>query len=433
MNTVDILGDQQTADLIVSKAITEFSDDNLSSVGAYAFYECGDLVSVRAQNAAQVGYGAFYNCASLSDVYLPNVTVVNLNAFYVCRNIRSLDMPKLRVVYYKAFSGCGFEKLYLPSLESTDRDSFESCMYLKTADFPSLEKLNSECFSSCYRLESLTIGSVDSTRVCYYERYEGRDDLNNRSALKIYVAPSLVFKYKNSPSWKWASDKIFPIVSSLILQEKSGDAHVYGGDVSYSFAIVQGSEVGDKPSIASVSFSNDDYVSNIIRTSESISFDATNKNTSNALERLAISILLDNGEKYEESVAMMPNGFATSYSCVVEGVAGTRSFLHKDGVYYSTSNSLSYGIVRFKTNTGKIIFDVGFSSFTNTLHAVISNIDETILQEPNLTDENGVSLDNMGGSFSHEIQVDDENEHFITIRCDAYGLDNTFTFMPRFE
>lgn len=83
INTIDLLGDEVVAGMIVDKSITEFNDDVLTSIGAYAFYICSNLTSVSFPNATSIGDYAFYSCSKLESVTLPATppTLASTNAF----------------------------------------------------------------------------------------------------------------------------------------------------------------------------------------------------------------------------------------------------------------------------------------------------------------------------------------------------------------
>jgi hypothetical protein len=80
VNTVDLLGDDVVLKSILEKSITEFNDDVVVTVGAYAFSDCTALKSVDLPMVTNIGGMAFYYCTALSTLVLRANTVVPLNS-----------------------------------------------------------------------------------------------------------------------------------------------------------------------------------------------------------------------------------------------------------------------------------------------------------------------------------------------------------------
>lgn len=95
INTIDLLGDDVTAGMIVDRSITEFNDDFLTSIGYYAFSNCSGLTSVSLPSATSIYDNAFDNCSSLVSVTLPNVTKIGSYAFNQCRSLESISLSKI--------------------------------------------------------------------------------------------------------------------------------------------------------------------------------------------------------------------------------------------------------------------------------------------------------------------------------------------------
>ena len=105
-NTIDILGDEQTAALLISREITEFVDDTLTDIGSYAFSNCSALTSVSLPAATSIGYSAFSNCSALTSVSLPAATSIGYSAFSSCTRLTSVSLPLATSIDIKAFSNC---------------------------------------------------------------------------------------------------------------------------------------------------------------------------------------------------------------------------------------------------------------------------------------------------------------------------------------
>ena len=64
----------QTSKSLLHKTITEYSDDTLANVTAYAFYMCQSLVSVDLPVAKGISSYAFYGCGSLTSISFNGTT-----------------------------------------------------------------------------------------------------------------------------------------------------------------------------------------------------------------------------------------------------------------------------------------------------------------------------------------------------------------------
>lgn len=169
---------------IINKTINAYSDNEITTVGAYAFNGCNKMKSVNLQNATYVGASAFDGCSALTDVNLPNAKTVGGNAFQNCTSLTKLDLPKATVLNGYLVSGCssltelnmpnaesgrGFaiagskvEHLNLPKFASAGSSVFRNATYLRTVDMPKLSKLEQFLFMGDTALETVTFPKVAS-------------------------------------------------------------------------------------------------------------------------------------------------------------------------------------------------------------------------------------------------------------------------------
>lgn len=175
-------GGDDVARSIVDKTITAYSDNEITTVGAYAFNGCNKMTSVNLQNATSVGDYAFSGCSALTDVNVLEATTVNQGAFQNCTSLTRLDLPKLKVLngYFasgcsslvelnvpKATSGKGFviagskvEHLNLPEFTDPGSSVFRGATSLRTVYMPKLSKLEQFLFMGDTALESVTFPKV---------------------------------------------------------------------------------------------------------------------------------------------------------------------------------------------------------------------------------------------------------------------------------
>lgn len=108
INTIEVLGDEATMDAIIERTITEFRDDVLTSVGAYAFYGCAALETVDLPSITSIAANAMANCSSLGAFILRGstaVTLANTNGLAgsgVAKGTGYIYVPRALVDTYKA-------------------------------------------------------------------------------------------------------------------------------------------------------------------------------------------------------------------------------------------------------------------------------------------------------------------------------------------
>jgi len=84
-------------------------DNNVTSIGNYAFRNCTSLTSVEIPNSVtSIGASAFYGCSSLVSVTIPNsVTSIGNRAFRNCSGLTSMTIPSsVTSIGEDAFLGC---------------------------------------------------------------------------------------------------------------------------------------------------------------------------------------------------------------------------------------------------------------------------------------------------------------------------------------
>lgn len=171
-------GGDEFARSIVNKTITSYSDDEITSIGAYAFNGCSKLQGVNAQNVStvgdyafencsaltgvnvgnttSVGAGAFRNCTSLTRLDLPNATILNGYLAYNCSSLTELNMPSASSGRGYAIAGTKIEHISLPKFANPGSSVFRDAKYLRTVDMPSLVRVEQFIFMGCSALETVT-------------------------------------------------------------------------------------------------------------------------------------------------------------------------------------------------------------------------------------------------------------------------------------
>ncbi|MDY4812594.1 MAG: leucine-rich repeat protein [Ruminococcus sp.] len=104
----------------------------LTSIGAYAFYNCNALSAVEIPSfVTYIGEKAFANCSSLSKVVINSkITYLNSSVFENCTSLTNVTLPNtLTNISSNAFKNCSSLRLIsIPdSVTSIDSNAFSGC------------------------------------------------------------------------------------------------------------------------------------------------------------------------------------------------------------------------------------------------------------------------------------------------------------------
>jgi hypothetical protein len=139
--------------------------DNVTSIGAQAFANCTNLISVVVGNGVTEIYDlTFINCENLTRVTLgTNVTSIYTWGFGICPRLASIsDLSNLVNIYSSAFSGCsGLTNIVLGSnVTYIGRFAFFECGSLASFIIPdAVPYIEESTFESCSNLTAIVIGN----------------------------------------------------------------------------------------------------------------------------------------------------------------------------------------------------------------------------------------------------------------------------------
>ena len=152
--------------------------DGVTSVGAFAFYNCTGLTSVSIGNSVtSINSCAFYNCTGLTSVIIPaSVTRICGSAFYYCTGLTSVTIPN--------------------SVTSIGGSAFSFCKGLTSVTIgSSVTSIGERAFSACTLLTSVTI--PDSVTSIGNGAFDNTAWYNNQPKGLVY-AGKVVYKYKGT-------------------------------------------------------------------------------------------------------------------------------------------------------------------------------------------------------------------------------------------
>lgn len=140
---------------ITADDITEVKiEEGVTSIGEFAFYQCGFSKIEIPESLDSIGRGAFMECGSLENVELPEgLTSIGTEAFYDCGNLRGITIPGgVTTIGVWTFGECvSLESLELSEgLISIEDSAFCGCSNLVSVKIPnSVETIGISAFQGC--------------------------------------------------------------------------------------------------------------------------------------------------------------------------------------------------------------------------------------------------------------------------------------------
>lgn len=83
-------GNTDIEDGIITKTITNYTNDRVTTIGSYAFYRCTSLISVNFPAAIYISSNAFTQCFSLTYANFPAAISIGVRAFHQCSRLTKL-------------------------------------------------------------------------------------------------------------------------------------------------------------------------------------------------------------------------------------------------------------------------------------------------------------------------------------------------------
>lgn len=140
----------------------EFTESNVTSIGALAFKNCSNLEGkLDLSNVTAIPEEAFYNCSKIEEVTLWDAESVGTKAFYDCASLtKALMSDDTKSIGDEAFRFCAnLENLGVTEqVISIGDNAFAGCTTLSSVDLLAIEDIGSNAFYGCTSLRSVGLG-----------------------------------------------------------------------------------------------------------------------------------------------------------------------------------------------------------------------------------------------------------------------------------
>lgn len=229
INTIDTLGDDAVMDSLIDGSITEFKDDEITTIGNYAFYGKPNLEIVDVPNVTTIDNYAFSNCSSLLEVNAPNTVSLGV-AFANCSKLLKVSFPLasgFHISHEFLFKGCS--SLYsvdLPKLNLLPNSSFEDCTSLKQIRLPNIKDIRNYVFRNSGLKALILPNSSYLFSTISTVAFSGSHIASGGSGY-IYVPRALVDTYKSATNWTTVASQIRAIEDWTVDGTVTGDMREY--------------------------------------------------------------------------------------------------------------------------------------------------------------------------------------------------------------
>lgn len=143
--------------------LTTVNVPNVKTLDNYAFNDCDVLVTVNAPKVETIGDYTFDSCQVISNVDFPNLTTLGMYGFYMDRNLLTVNAPKLTTIGKSSFCRCTkLTKVDFPLATTIGREAFYGCEALEEICFPNVTTIDAYTFSYCDNLMKADFESLTS-------------------------------------------------------------------------------------------------------------------------------------------------------------------------------------------------------------------------------------------------------------------------------
>ena len=151
-------GNHDAEDGMVTRALSEYSNSRVTTIGEYAFAACSNLTTANFPNVVSIYASAFQSCSGLTTISIPQATVISNNAFANCSSLTTANFPNVTNVGSYAFYCCSrLTTVSFPNVTNVGSYAFYNCSSLTAVSFPNATSINEYAFYGCNKLNTLNI------------------------------------------------------------------------------------------------------------------------------------------------------------------------------------------------------------------------------------------------------------------------------------
>lgn len=187
INTIDLLGDEVVAGMLVEDTLTEFNDDTLLTIPRNPLGYSTSLVSVNLPNVTSLDGYAFYQAKGLTHLNLPALSSVQGDSQFRNTNITTSDninIPNLKTLTKYMFAENGMTKCVFPNVETVDEIFGSGDPYsLTLARFDNATTLGENVFDNKQAVREIILPKVQSIGRMAFSRMV----LNSPNFVDIYL------------------------------------------------------------------------------------------------------------------------------------------------------------------------------------------------------------------------------------------------------
>ena len=161
--------DTNMEDAIISKSLTEYTNNTVTAIGAYLFCSCSSLTSITFTNAVSIGNNAFRYCNNLTSVDFPAATTISNYAFDCCSSLTSISLPLATTIGNAAFNSCNnLTSVNFPNVITVSNSAFNSCGKLTSVNLPNATTIGNSAFYGCCKLTSISLPLATTIGSCAF-------------------------------------------------------------------------------------------------------------------------------------------------------------------------------------------------------------------------------------------------------------------------
>ena len=142
------------------KNLTAVNFSNVTNIGQYAFYDCASLTSINSPKVTDIGQYAFDSCTGLTNVDFPEATGIGALAFYWCINLTTAKFSKATNIGEEAFSRSNLTEINIPNATDIGVEAFSYCSNLTEINIPNATDIGERAFMYCTNLASVNLPKI---------------------------------------------------------------------------------------------------------------------------------------------------------------------------------------------------------------------------------------------------------------------------------